>query len=286
MKAQSLVGARILPGMSPSVAALLSVGAISLISLLGVAALGLSVGRLRRLLLPLVALAAGAMLGDAFLHLLPQAVDNAGGLTRGVSLAVLAGVGVFLVLEKVVHWQHSHELCEEDHVHPLGVMNLVGDAFHNLIDGVLIAAAYLGGGMESGLTVTVAVALHEIPQELGDFAILVHAGYTPRRALFFNLVSALAAVVGAVLVLVIGRHMSDSLQWMLPFTAGAFIYIAASDLIPEIRKEQSYRRGLTLLGAFLAGIALILLLETGHDHGHGGGHDHDHGHGHTHGHPH
>ncbi len=258
--------------MSPTVATLLSVGAISLVSLAGVAALGLSARRLRGILLPLVALAAGAMLGDAFLHLLPQAVEGAGGLTRGVSLAVLAGMGAFLVLEKVIHWQHSHEPCEEVHVHPIGVMNLVGDAFHNLIDGVLIAAAYLGGGIESGLTVTVVVALHEIPQELGDFAILIHAGFTPRRALFFNMLSALAAVLGAVLVILIGEHAQEYLQWMLPFTAGAFIYIAASDLIPEIRKEQSYKKGLTLLAAFAAGIILILAMEAGHDHDH----DHDH----------
>ena len=251
--------------MSPQAATFLSVIGVSLISLLGVLTLRVSAARLRQWLLPLVALAAGAMLGNAFLHLLPEAVEDLpeGGSPRNLFAVVLGGMVAFFLLEKI--WAHSHEPCDEDHIHPIGRMNLIGDALHNLIDGVLIAGAYLGGGMEAGFAVTVAVGLHEIPQELGDYAILCHAGYTPQRALMFNLMSALFAVLGAAALIAFGDRASEWAHHLVPFTAGAFIYIAASDLIPEIRKEGEPRRAWMLVGAFSIGIGLMLLL-TGGDH--------------------
>jgi len=253
--------------MSPTAAAFLSVGIVSLISLVGAVGLWVSAAQIRRILLPLVALAAGAMLGDAFLHLLPHAVDEAHGFTRGISLAVLAGVVAFLLLEKVIHWQHSHDPCDEDHVHPVAKMNLVGDAVHNLLDGILVAGAYLEGGTAVGIPVTIAVALHEIPQEIGDFAILLHGGFKPGKALLLNLLSGCVALVGAALVLLIGHEAEHFGAALMPFTAGAFLYIAASDLIPELRKETRPAKSFVLLVSFAAGIALMALIETG---GHGG----------------
>ena len=143
-------------------------------------------------------------------------------------------------------------------------------ALHNFIDGVIIAAAYLAGGLDAGFAVTLAVVLHEIPQELGDFAILVHAGYSPTRALVFNLLSGLAAVLGAGLLVVVGDDVGPLVEAMVPFTAGAFIYIAAADLIPEIRKERAPGRAWGLVGMFAIGVGLMLLL-TGGDHA---GHSH------------
>jgi zinc and cadmium transporter len=260
--------------VSPTTAAFLSVAGVSLISLLGVVTLHVSTSRLRAWLLPLVALAAGAMLGDAFLHLLPEAVEALPGREglRTLFATVLGGMFAFFLLEKI--WQHSHEPCDEDHVHPIGRMNLLGDALHNFVDGVLIAGAYLGGGLDAGLTVTVAVMLHEIPQEMGDFAILCHAGYTPRKALIFNLLSALVAVLGAAFVVLLGDHVEGLADRLVPFTAGAFIYIAASDLIPEIRKEERTGKAWGLVGAFCVGIAVMLLLALVGEHGGHAGHVH------------
>jgi len=259
--------------MSPEAAALVSILVVSLLSLIGVVTLGMSRGRLKMLLLPLVALAAGAMLGDTFLHLIPETVErHHGSFPPSVSFALLAGMVAFFLLEKVVHWQHSHEPCDLDHVHPVGIMNLIGDALHNLLDGILIAGAYLAGGIEVGIGVTIAVMLHEIPQEIGDFAILVHAGFTPGRALFFNLLSALAALVGGGVVFVIGARIEALQDWMIPFTAGGFLYIAAADLIPEIRKEERPRDAALLTAMFIAGIVMMSLLELG---GHDGGHGHE-----------
>ena len=258
---------RILSAVSPTAATFLSVIGVSLLSLVGVVALRVTTARLKLWLLPMVALAAGSMLGNAFLHLLPEAVAQVGdGSTRGMFAIVLGGMFAFFLLEKV--WQHSHEPCDEDHVHPIGRMNLIGDALHNFIDGVLIAGAYLAGGLDAGLAVTITVVLHEIPQELGDFAILVHAGYSPRRALAFNLLSGLAAVLGAGLLLATGDHIEGVVEALIPFTAGAFIYIAASDLIPEIRKQRATGRTWDVVAAFALGIGLMLLLASGDHAGH------------------
>jgi len=251
--------------MSPALCAFLAVLAVSLTSLLGIVALRFGAGTLRRLLLPLVALAAGTMIADAFLHLLPHAVEEAGGFSRGISLSVLAGMFGFFLLEKVIHWRHEHEPCDKEHVHPIATMNLVGDAFHNFLDGALIAGGFAGGDVTLGVTVAISVAMHEIPQEIGDFAVLVHAGYAPAKALLMNLGSALTSLVGAAAVFLLG----DAHDFLVPFTAGAFVYIAASDLIPEIRREERPRTAALLLCAFAAGIALMAAIpDAGPAHAH------------------
>ena len=246
--------------MSAAAATFLAIAIVCLVSLLGLVTLALNKGVLRKILLPLVALAAGTMIGDAFLHLIPHAVEHDGAFTSGISTAILIGFVSLYLVEKVIHWQHSHDICEEDHVHPVAKINLVGDAFHNFLDGILIAGAFLSGGVPLGTGVTIAVALHEIPQEMGDFAILVHGGYSTTRALLFNLLSACFAFAGAGAVLAFGTSEEIAVR-LMAFTAGAFIYIGASDLLPEIRKETRVGASVVLLGAFACGILLMVLLE-------------------------
>jgi len=138
-------------------------------------------------------------------------------------------------------------------------MNLVADGLHNLIDGILIGASYLAG-VSVGLATTIAVVLHEIPQEMGDFGVLIHAGFSKSRALYLNFLSALLAIAGAVLALVASTQIKQLPNAVLPFTAGGFIYIAGSDLVPELHKERAPVKSLLQLGAIGIGVSLMLLL--------------------------
>lgn len=238
-------------------AALGAVAVISLVSLSGAAFL---VGRealVRRGLIFLIAFAAGALLGDTFLHILPEISESPSGFDLGTSIAILAGVVSFFSLEKFLHWHHAH-IPHEEVLHPVAITNLVGDGLHNFIDGAIVAAAFLAS-KELGIATTIAVALHEIPQELGDFAILLHAGMKPRRALALNLLSALASFVGAIFVIVTVEVGSVE-DLLLPFTAGAFVYIASTDLIPELHKEPELKQSFVQLGGLVAGIGIMLAL--------------------------
>src|SRR3989344_3393481 len=155
---------------------LISVLAVSLISFIGVFTLGLNVKRMRKVLIYLVSLSAGTLLGDAFLHLLPEISEE--GFAVSSSLLVLGGIGLFFVLEKIIHWRHCHgNVTEEKHIHPFAYVNLVGDAFHNFIDGIIIASSYFVS-VPVGVATTIAVATHEIPQEIGDFGVLIHGGFS------------------------------------------------------------------------------------------------------------
>lgn len=238
-------------------AALIAVGVVSLMSLSGALAL---VGRetlLRRGLIFLIAFAAGALLGDTFLHILPEIAESGAGFDLGTSFAILSGVVAFFSLEKILHWHHAH-IPHEEVIHPVAVTNLVGDGLHNFIDGAIVASAFLSS-KEIGIATAVAVALHEIPQELGDFGILVHAGMKPKRALALNLMSALASVAGAVLVL-LTTETAGVEDLLLPFTAGAFIYIASTDLIPELHKEPKMMQSLVQLAGLVGGIGVMAAL--------------------------
>jgi zinc and cadmium transporter len=250
--------------------ALLSVLAVSLLSFAGALTLALGPARLRGLLPALVALAAGALVGNVFLHLLPEAVAHMGGFHPALGWWVLGGLLGFFVIESLIHWHHHGEDVHEHaqgEIHPVAWMNLLGDLLHNVIDGMLVAGAWLVSP-EVGLSTTIAVALHEIPQEFGDFGVLLHAGMTPRRALALNFVSALGAVVGALAVLLLGHSVHVEHQ-LLPLAAGGFLYVACADLVPEL-KRRARGRGLwiTLL-ALAAGVALVALV-PGHSHVHAG----------------
>jgi zinc and cadmium transporter len=258
---------------------LLSVAAVSVISFAGAGVLALGPDRVKRLLPTLIALAAGALIGDAFLHLLPEAVEHAGGFTSKVAWGTLGGLLGFFVIEQVIHWHHHGEDIEPGagHVHHVAWMNLLGDMLHNFVDGMLIAGTWLVSP-EAGLATTVAVALHEIPQEVGDFGVLLHAGMTPRRALGLNFLSGCAAVVGAVIVLLLDGDAGLG-ELLTPIAAGGFLYVACADLVPELRARA---RGRALLGvAFALALGVVVIALLGflpHEHAHGHGHAHPHPH--------
>jgi len=237
---------------------LTSVIIVSLISLVGIAAISLSAEKMKRLLLPLVSFAVGALFGDAFIHLLPEAFEKTGSASL-VSLLVLGGVIIFFVLEKFIHWRHCHVPTSEEHPHPVVFMNLIGDGVHNLLDGMLIAASYMVSGA-IGVATTIAVILHEIPQEIGDFGILVHGGLSREKALLFNFFSASLAILGCVVTLLVGSRLENLSLYMLPVTAGGFIYMAGSDLMPELHKELDARKSLLQLVLIIFGISVMLAL--------------------------
>jgi zinc and cadmium transporter len=231
---------------------LVSVAVVSLVSLAGVAVLSLDESRLRRLTTQLVSLAVGALLGDAFLHLIPEALRRQG---PAPSLLMLGGMLLFFVLEKLL--RHRHGVLHQ-HYHPrqggipdLAMINVVGDALHNFVDGALIAASFLVGP-QLGVATSLAVLLHEVPQELGDFGVLVHSGLRPRRALLVNLLAASSAFAGAVATLVVGSFAERAvIDVMVPLAAGGFVYIAGADLIPELQHDRSLR-SLLLQAAWIA----------------------------------
>lgn len=238
---------------------LVSVALISLISLIGVITLALRPELLKRLIFIMVSFAVGGLLGGAFIHLIPESAEALGGVHEA-SLLVLAGIVLFFILEKFVLWRHCHVPTSDEHPHPVVFMNLIGDGLHNLFDGLAIAASYVIS-IPVGIATTVAVILHEIPQEIGDFGILVHGGVPPRKALLLNLLSALLAVVGAAVALTIGARAEQGLAFLLPVTAGGFIYMAAADLIPSLHGEKDYPRAWLQLVFILLGIGVMVLLK-------------------------
>lgn len=227
----------------------------SAISLLGIFTLYLKDKLLDKILLSLVSLAAGALLGDAFLHLIPEAIDYFNNET--VFLYILIGFILFFVVEKFLHWHHCHKGHCEDH--SIAHINLIGDGVHNFLDGLIIAASFIAD-FRLGVVTTLAVILHEVPQELGDFGVLVYAGYSKTKALFLNFITAVTAILGGVVGYFLSTFTETSVMFLLPFAAGGFIYIAASDLIPEIKKEENIKKNLLNFLFFITGIGLMYLL--------------------------
>lgn len=244
--------------------AFISVLLVSLISLMGVFTLSANEERLRSILLYLVSFSAGALLGDVFIHLLPEYIEEHGfGLEAGLS--ILCGIICFFVLEQVIHWHHHHSVdcgtepaCEHEQVHVFAITNLIGDAFHNFLDGIVIAAAYLLS-VPAGIATTIAVIFHEIPQEIGDFGVLIHGGFSRKQAIKFNLLVSLTALLGVILVYPLSEYIDGIAAFLVPFAAGGFIYIAGSDLIPEVHSKDpsSSKAALLKLGAFLLGIIVM-----------------------------
>jgi zinc and cadmium transporter len=246
--------------ITPVLLSLLSVTLVGAISLIGIFTLSLKDSLIRGATFILVGVATGALLGDAFIHLIPEALAETGNPTL-LSLTIIGGILAFFALEKFLHWHH-HEGLEgaEPEVHPVGKMILVSDGLHNFIDGLIIAASYLVS-VEVGVATTVAVILHEIPQEIGDFGVLLHAGYSKAKALFFNFVSALFALLGAAVALFLGSASEAFALWLAPIAAGGFIYIALTDLIPELHKTKSVRHSVVQLAAIVVGVlAMVGLL--------------------------
>jgi zinc and cadmium transporter len=234
-----------------------SVLIISSFSLIGVFTLSLNEGKLKKILLYLVSFSAGALFGDAFLHLLPEAVENSG-FTIQLSLYVLSGIIFFFIVEKFIHWRHCHHPTSVEHEHPLAFMNLFGDALHNLLDGLIIGASYIVS-IPLGIATTLTVLFHEIPQEIGDFGVLLHGGFSKGKALIANFLISLTAVIGTAIAIIFS-NIQNLTTFILPFAVGGFIYIAGSDLIPELHQEVNVKKSLLQLSYFLLGIIVMLLL--------------------------
>jgi zinc and cadmium transporter len=241
--------------MSPLVWIIGSTVFVSLISLIGVFTLALREKYLEKILLTLVALASGALMGGAFIHLLPEAIEKTDG--QPVFLWVLVAFVAFFIVEKVFQWRHCHkEKCD---VHTFGHMTLLGDGVHNFIDGLIIAAAFVEStGL--GIVVTAVVVLHEVPQEIGDFGTLLYSGFKKRRALFMNFLSGVTAVAGGVIGYFWASSSENFINILIPFAAGGFIYIGASDLLPEIRKTTKIKESVGTMVMFILGIAVIYLM--------------------------
>jgi len=216
---------------------------------------------LQKILLFLVSLSAGALMGGAFIHLLPEAQEK----YRDVNmfLIVLLSFIFFFFVEKLLHWRHCHKgECE---IHTFGYMNLFGDAVHNFIDGLVIAATFLTD-IKLGIATSLAVFLHEIPQEIGDFGVLLYSGFGRKKAIISNFLVALTAVLGGLIGYFLSFSIDRFTTYLLPFTAGGFIYIAASDLMPEIRKETNLKKSLVSFAIFIVGILLMFLVKfIGHE---------------------
>ena len=236
---------------------LISVILVSLISLIGILALLLHKDT-KKITFLLVSFAVGGLFGDAFIHLIPESFEEMSN-SLAAPLWVLLGMMIFFVLEKFLRWRHCHLSEDEEHIHPVVTMNLVGDAVHNLIDGMVIGATYLVS-VPLGITTTLAIVLHEIPQEMGDFGVLIHGGLSVKRALAFNFLSAITALLGAILSIAIGPHVQGYTVALVPITAGGFIYIAGSDLLPELQHDVKVGRSLLQFALILLGIGIMAML--------------------------
>ena len=233
---------------------LLSTFLVSLISLIGILTFAVNDKLLQKITFSLIGFSAGALIGGAFLHLLPEALKETN--NTAVFYYLILGLVLFFLLERYVHWRHCHE--ENCDIHPFTYLNLIGDGLHNFIDGMVIAASFLVS-FKLGAVTTMAIVLHEIPQELGDFGVLIFGGFSKQKALFYNFLIALTAMLGAVAGYFIIGFTKGFSHFIMPLTAGGFIYIATSDLIPEIHKETDLRRSSLAFIAFLLGIIFMAL---------------------------
>jgi zinc and cadmium transporter len=228
--------------------------AMSVLALSGSLTLLLPERSFERVIPPLVALAAGTLIGGALLHMLPEAVAAMGNDLE-LYVWLVAGFVSFFVLEQFLHWHHCHRAVSRHG--PLGYLILVADGAHNFIGGLAVAGAFLVD-IRVGLITWVAAAAHEVPQELGDFGILVHAGWSKRRALAFNFASALTFLIGGWVAYALSG--AYEVTWLLPFAAGNFVYIAAADLLPELTEYPEAARKLLLTTMFMLGLGLLLIV--------------------------
>lgn len=229
---------------------------VSLISLIGILFFSLKDKTLDKIIHIMLGLSTGALMAGAFLHILPEANELAKDSQINIFTWTLISFIIFFIIEKGLHWRHCHK--QDCNVHTFGTMSLIGDAIHNFIDGLIIAGSFVVD-VRLGITTTIAVALHEIPQEIGDFGILLYSGYTKTKAIVLNLAIGLTAVAGGIFGYFLTSKIDIAQLYLLPIAAGGFIYIAASDLLPELRKEKSLAKSLTAFLFFLLGITIIYI---------------------------
>lgn len=234
---------------------------VSIISLIGAISLILKKGLLDKILLLLIGFSAGGLIGGAFLHLMPEALEQSSDIS--VFLSVIAGFIIFFILERYLHWRHCHEgKCE---VHVFTYLNLIGDAIHNFSDGLVIGASFVVG-LKFGILTTLVIIFHEIPQEIGDFGVLIYGGFSKAKALFYNFLSALTCIAGTFIGYVVSTSVERFSVYLLPVIAGGFIYIASCDLIPELHKQPGLKRATLSVLAFSGGVLFIFLARLIHSH--------------------
>lgn len=241
---------------------LISAFFVSLLSFIGALALFLKEKTLNKILLLLVAFSAGALLGGAFLHLLPEALSESGGENQAVLkifILLLCGFCFFYILEEFIKWHHHHSSVHPE-AKPFSYLILFSDAVHNFLDGIIIVASF-AVSLPVALASVVVIVLHEIPQEIGDFGVLIYGGFKKRKALLLNFLSGLLALLGVLFGFLFVEKLGKAVVLVLSFAAGNFIYIACSDLIPEIKQGLSFKKSLTHFVIFLAGIALMFLMK-------------------------
>lgn len=238
--------------------AFISVVIVSLVSFVGVFSLSIRDDLVKKYIGLFISLAVGALLGDSFIHLIPETFEKSSYPTLA-GILIITGILIFFIMEKFLHWHHHGEDKDEPDIHPVGKLLLFTDGFHNFIDGIIIGVSFLVS-TPVGIATTLAVILHEIPQEIGDFAVLLHSGYEKKRALWLNFLSALTAVAGTIIALIFGNIAEAFTIWILPIAAGGFIYIAMADLIPELHKTKEAKYSILQILSVLVGIALMLAL--------------------------
>ena len=235
---------------------LISTIMITFIAFIGIFTLSINENILKKIVLVLVSLSAGALMGGAFLHLIPESIEVASG--SNIFIIVLIGFIIFFIIEKILHWRHCHDgKCD---VHTFHYMNLIGDSIHNFIDGLIIAAGFMVS-IPLGFTTTIAIVAHEIPQEIGDFGVLIYGGFEKKKALILNFLVAFTIVIGGFVGYLLSNIIENYVFILLSFAAGGFIYIAATDLIPEIKKEVDIRKSIFMMLIFILGIVFMWIIK-------------------------
>lgn len=243
--------------MSAFVSAIVATFLISLISLTGAIIFGIGKKRIEKFLFFIISFSAGSLMGGAFFHLLPESLEKNENV-QDVFRVVIIGFVVFYIMERILRWHHCHdEKCETHKV--IGYQNLLGDGVHNFLDGlIIISAFYIDKNL--GIAVSISVALHEIPQEISDFGVLLYSGFSRSKAIYYNLISSTLAILGAIAGFMLIEKTDAIAQFLLPFAAGGFIYISASDMIPELHKEKNLKKSFIAFLFFISAIIMMGLL--------------------------
>jgi len=252
---------------------MVSVSIVSVVSLVGILALSMREETLHKALFIFLGFSGGTILGSAFLDLLPESIEliSENGNEFSVFIYIIIGFLTFFFIDRYVYWYHGHghrneiedecKMRRNIELKSLRILNLIGDATHNFIDGMIISASYLYS-IPLGITTTIAVLFHEIPQEIGDIGLLIYSGLKTNKALILNFVSALAAIIGALTVQIISLKIENVNAILLPMACGGFTYLAASEIIPEMQRERDFVKGVTQFILFIMGIILIFILGT------------------------
>jgi zinc and cadmium transporter len=238
--------------------AIISVFFVSLISFIGIFTLSIKIKKLNKIIIYFISFSVGALFGTVFFHIIPEIIEKYG-FDKNISILILSGIAIFFVTEKIIHWRHLHLPSNKKQIHRFAIMNIVGDGVHNFLDGLIIGSSYLLS-IPTGIAATIAVMLHEIPQEIGDFGVLVHGGFSRSKALFINFLSGSVAILGTIIALVSSKFIPNIEIILAPIAAGGFIYIAGSDLMPELHKRFRIKESWLQLISLLTGMSIMLLI--------------------------